>query len=121
VHEGSSCPQRSLDQRDLSDDDGMRLGWPSPIIWLGTLHATTASAARPPRLHAGSAPPTIDLYRKNVFSTRAGWWYPEAFFQLRRPRVFTLVMVRSRTPDLGPRPDTFAVFAGGTTTRAPRR
>ena len=62
----------------------------------------------------------MDLYRKNVFSTRPCRWYPNAFFHWRRPSVFTNVIVRSRAGDRGPWPETFAVLAGGMTTVAPR-
>ena len=63
----------------------------------------------------------IDLYRKKAFSTRACRWYPDAFFQRRRPISWTAAIVRSRALDRGPCRDTLAVLVGGTTTVAPRR
>ena len=38
----------------------------------------------------------IALYLKKVFSTRACRWYPDSFFQRRRPTSLTLMIVRSR-------------------------
>ena len=89
---------------------------PSSVIRFKTLHASSASVCRPPRVRARMPPPMIDLYRKNAFSTRACRWYPDAFFHRRRPSTFTLLIVRSRTRDRGPRRETDAVRAGGTTT-----
>ncbi len=45
---------------------------------------------------------------------------PDAFFERRRPSLFTDLIVRSRAADRGPWRDTFAVLTGGTTTVAPR-
>ena len=59
----------------------------------------------------------IDLYLKNVFSTRACRWYPDSFFHSRRPTFLTRLTVRSRAQG---RFDLVAVFLDGTMTFAPR-
>ena len=46
-------------------------GLPSSVIRFRTLHARTASRRCPDELRARRQSPTIDLYRKNAFSTRA--------------------------------------------------
>ena len=46
-------------------------GLPSSVIRFRTLHASTASRRCPDELRARRQSPTIDLYRKNAFSTRA--------------------------------------------------
>ena len=46
-------------------------GLPSSVIRFRTLHASTASRRCPDELRARKQSPTIDLYRKNAFSTRA--------------------------------------------------
>ena len=46
-------------------------GLPSSVIRFRTLHASTASRRCPDKLRARRQSPTIDLYRKNAFSTRA--------------------------------------------------
>ena len=46
-------------------------GLPSSVIRCRTLHASTASRRCPDELRARRQSPTIDLYRKNAFSTRA--------------------------------------------------
>ena len=61
----------------------------------------------------------VDLYRKNAFSTQSWRWYPDAFFQRRRPSVFTYVMVRSRAGGCGRWPDTFSVLVVGMTIVVP--
>ena len=47
-------------------------GLPSSVIRFRTLHASTASRRCPDELRARRQSPTIDVYRKNAFSTRAG-------------------------------------------------
>ena len=46
-------------------------GLPSSVIRFRTLHASTASRRCPDELRARRQSPTIDVYRKNAFSTRA--------------------------------------------------
>ena len=46
-------------------------GLPSSVIRFSTLHASTASRRCPDELRARRQSPTIDVYRKNAFSTRA--------------------------------------------------
>ena len=46
-------------------------GLPSSVIRFRTLHASTASRRCPDELRARRPSPTIDVYRKNAFSTRA--------------------------------------------------
>ena len=46
-------------------------GLPSSVIRFRTLHASTASRRCPDELRARRQSPTIDLYRKNAFSTHA--------------------------------------------------
>ena len=46
-------------------------GLPSSVIRFRTLHASTASRRCPDELRARRQLPTIDVYRKNAFSTRA--------------------------------------------------
>ena len=46
-------------------------GLPSSVIRSRTLHASTASRRCPDELRARRQSPTIDVYRKNAFSTRA--------------------------------------------------
>ena len=46
-------------------------GLPSLVIRFRTLHASTASRRCPDELRARRQSPTIDVYRKNAFSTRA--------------------------------------------------
>ena len=46
-------------------------GLPSSVIRFRTLHASTASRRCPDELRTRRQSPTIDLYRKNAFSTRA--------------------------------------------------
>ena len=54
-------------------------GLPSSVIRFRTLHASTASRRCPDALRARRQSPTIDVYRKNAFSTRACGWSPDAF------------------------------------------
>ena len=94
-------------------------GRPMAVIVLSMLHASSVSAVRPPGVLARRPSPIIDVYRKHAFSTRACCWSRDVFFHRHRPMLFTALIVRSRTRDRGPRGDTRAVLAGGTTTVAP--
>ena len=47
------------------------VGRPGSVIRFNTLHASSTSASCPPGVRALRSSPMIDLYRKNVFSTRA--------------------------------------------------
>ena len=52
---------------------GTRRVLPSSVIRFRTLHASTASRRCPDELRARRQSPTIDVYRKHAFSTRACW------------------------------------------------
>ena len=60
----SNCRARHLPMR-------YETGLPSSVIRFRTLHASTASRRCPDELRARRQSPTIDVYRKNAFSTRA--------------------------------------------------
>ena len=62
---------RASHRRDCHLPMRYETGLPSSVIRFRTLHASTASRRCPDELRARRQSPTIDVYRKNAFSTRA--------------------------------------------------